>query len=493
MTKVLNKLILHRVRDALDAYLSPLQNAYRPERSCAQHILAASELIALARRSKSVPLMCLFVDFSKAFDSIDRVALRLLLNHWKCPTELTHLIFQVLDQQQLSVRYQTSLGDAFTPTAGVLQGDTLAPYLFLLPMDLIFRAVSQLDCGARLSSLPSSAGTRSRPKSVWIPRLPALGYADDVILFSNSVTDAQKMLTRLEDVAAMFGLKCNVGPGKTEAMYISLPAAPIYLKSGALVTTATSYKYLGTLLGTTWKEDFSRRRGLAWALLHQYNNVWSAAHIHIDVKRHLFHALVTPHLTYSCISYPWTALVRKTINQCYQRMLRYALGVRPNWTEWDHLPIESLIGDSRLFLSAQIVYERLRSIGHWLRQHCRKDNTILHPALWVLAWNSRADDKLRNKRGGALQISPKDSILRMAGFELDSWGALVDTACNKSAWRLTVEKAVLAEQLAVADTIAKRRAAETAKGRIWTEEDHAKLLDYARKACTTHLQSHKSN
>lgn len=72
LTKVLNKLILLRIRDAIDPHLHPSQNAYRPERNCQQHLLAAAEMINFAKSTKNEKLFALFVDFSKAFDSIDR-------------------------------------------------------------------------------------------------------------------------------------------------------------------------------------------------------------------------------------------------------------------------------------------------------------------------------------------------------------------------------------------------------------------------------------
>ena len=184
ITKILDKMMMHRTRDALDALLLPCQNAYRPERSCKEHVNALTELIDLARRANNVPLVCLFVDFSKAFDSVDRRQLRRLLVWWNCPQKLLDLMFVILDGQQLAVRLDGEHGKTFTPTAGVLQGDTLAPYLFLIVMDAIFRYTDpdpHTSLGFDLCPpLPGtcSSGTRSRHQR---PRtgkaLPLLGYA----------------------------------------------------------------------------------------------------------------------------------------------------------------------------------------------------------------------------------------------------------------------------------------------------------------------------
>jgi hypothetical protein len=47
-----------------------LENAYRPGRSCQLHVLAAAQLRAIAKYHK-IPAIFLFVDFAKAFDSLN--------------------------------------------------------------------------------------------------------------------------------------------------------------------------------------------------------------------------------------------------------------------------------------------------------------------------------------------------------------------------------------------------------------------------------------
>ncbi len=100
-------------------------------------------------------------------------------------------------------------------------------------------------------------------------------------------------------------------------------------------------------------------------------------------------------------------------------------------------------------------------VGHWARQHYRRDNPVYHPLLDVFAWNTRsAVSNVKHRRGGAMILSSKDSLLRMAGFELDEYGPLLVLAGDKKKWRQLVEQRTLYEQLRVATEISQRRRKE---------------------------------
>ena len=115
---------------------------------------------------------------------------------------------------QASVKAGSSLSESFDLGVGVLQGDTLAPYLFIIVLDWVLRnALPDESLGAELTP---PAGTKSRP----IPGkyLTDLDYADDIALLSNSIPNGQAMLLSIETWAAKVGLKIN--HSKTEYMLV---------------------------------------------------------------------------------------------------------------------------------------------------------------------------------------------------------------------------------------------------------------------------------
>ena len=67
--KIYNKVLLTRLQPVLDPFLRTEQNGFRPRRSTVTQILSLRRIIEESRIHK-VNLVCIFVDFHKAFDSV---------------------------------------------------------------------------------------------------------------------------------------------------------------------------------------------------------------------------------------------------------------------------------------------------------------------------------------------------------------------------------------------------------------------------------------
>jgi hypothetical protein len=353
-------------------------------------------------------------------------------------------------------------------------------------MDLIFRTLEQQK-GAKISK-PSTNNSKRHPAQ--FTRLPCLGYADDVIIFANSSTDAQAQLHHLEKTAALFGLFINTGAGKTEAMYLgrfpSTDNKRIFTLNGREVPHCEEYKYLGAVLGGDWKTDFKRRKALSWTLLRKYERIWKGSRFGTQAKAHLFYALVVPTLTYSVCTYPWSPEVKDRLNEAFHHMLRYALNEPVDWEYFTHRPVEQLLGH-HMFLTATIVYNRLREHGHWIRQHYRKDNAIQHPLLDLLRWDHRNEMTFHGGKHAydiyqlpRRRLGPADGLLEMTG--LPTYADLTERALDKYRWRQLVESATMKEQLHVASQISHRRFKEP---RRWLFGDHTALIRAAKETART--------
>ena len=79
----------------------------------------------------------LFVDFSKAFDSIHRRKMEQILFVYGLPKEIIAAIMMLYKNMKVKVCSLDGDTDYFDNVAGVLQGDTLASYLFIICLDYV--------------------------------------------------------------------------------------------------------------------------------------------------------------------------------------------------------------------------------------------------------------------------------------------------------------------------------------------------------------------
>lgn len=98
--------------------------------------------------------------------------------------------------------------------AGVLQGDTLAPFLFITVLDFTLRrAIDGREAEIGFTITPR----QSRPHPAVTET--DLGFADDIALLSDTVEQAQKLLLQVESDCWKVGLCLNAR--KTEVVCIN--------------------------------------------------------------------------------------------------------------------------------------------------------------------------------------------------------------------------------------------------------------------------------
>ena len=126
--KLFNRMLLNRLQPTLYSYFLSEQNGFRSNRRTTTQILALRRRLEESRIRQS-SLICIVVDFRKALDSVSREALLLVLRVYKVPEQL---VFVILAMYQAAVVTSDVLSDSFITFSGVLQGDTLAPILFVI-------------------------------------------------------------------------------------------------------------------------------------------------------------------------------------------------------------------------------------------------------------------------------------------------------------------------------------------------------------------------
>ena len=100
--------------------------------------------------------------------------------------------------------------DYFDIVAGVLQGDTLAPYLFIICLDYVLRTSIDKIKGNGFEL------TKKRRRRYPTKTITDADYGDDIAILENAAAQAETLLHSLERAAAGIGLHVNAH--KTEYM-----------------------------------------------------------------------------------------------------------------------------------------------------------------------------------------------------------------------------------------------------------------------------------
>ena len=123
-------------------------------------------------QTKRINLAVTFINFKKAFDSIRWAALGYILQLSACdiPPRLHNAVMALYYGTKVVVTTADGEVDPFNLSAGVLQADTLAPYIFVLVLNCVLRCAIPDDSHSFI--IASCAGIQLRTSS------PAIAVSD---------------------------------------------------------------------------------------------------------------------------------------------------------------------------------------------------------------------------------------------------------------------------------------------------------------------------
>ena len=133
--KIYNALLRNRIEPKI---LRKNQNGFRRNRSTTSQILTIRRILE-GVRAKNLQATLIFVDFTKVFDSIHRGKMEQILLAYGIPKETVAAITILYRNTKVKVRSPDGDTEYFDIVAGVLQGDTQAPYLFIICLDYVLR------------------------------------------------------------------------------------------------------------------------------------------------------------------------------------------------------------------------------------------------------------------------------------------------------------------------------------------------------------------
>ena len=201
----------------------------------------------------------------------------------------------------------------FNIVAGVLQGDMLAPYLFIICLDYVLRtSIDKIrENGFEL--------TKKRSRKYPAKTITYAHYADDIALLANTPNQAETLLHSLE--WATTGISLQVNAHKTEYMCYN-QTGDISTLDRTSLKLVDKFTYLGSSVSSTEK-DIDTRLMKAWTAIDRLSIIWKSD-LTDKMKCSFFQAAVISILLYGCTTWTLTKRLKK-LDSNYTRMLRAIL------------------------------------------------------------------------------------------------------------------------------------------------------------------------
>ncbi|KAH7666357.1 hypothetical protein AAVH_43283, partial [Aphelenchoides avenae] len=346
------KVLTRRITEDLDREQPVEQAGFRQGYCTLDHLQTVNQIQEKARE-KGLRQYLVFVDYEKAFDTVE-----------------TNAVLNALEAQGVHRRYIDLLEDVYDDCdtqitlfdkpikipirRGVRQGDTISPKLFTAALEMIFRKLKWEE-------------RRNAGINIDGRRLTHLRFADDIVLVGSSRADVQQRLEELNEKSKAVGLRIN--KDKTEWFEYFQTSERIYLE-GEEIRRTNKYVYLGQQLtedhSANMDGEIGRRRKAAWL---SFNNIQEVLKRMSDAKLRasLFNTTVLPALLYGCETWTLTKRQEDKLSTTERAMERRVLGI----TMWDQERNEAV--RERTGFADAVMEARKRKL-RWAGHVARRDD-----------------------------------------------------------------------------------------------------------------------
>ena len=276
-SKIVCAVLRRRMQPVVDAQVGEYQCGFRPGRGTDDATLVyhmVSERIRDARGE----LHTAFIDFSKAFDSVNWELLFHILTIAGVPVKLVKVIRALYTQSSFRVRLGGGgVSEAICPTVGVRQGCILSPMFFILFLEFLIRLIPKLPID----------------KAVVVGRMvmDILGYADDLAFMA---TDFQALQVRVGQLDEIFGkVGMNVSIEKTEHMEQGARGVHVMRIRGEFLKKTARFPYLGVVQSDDASSEHAiqHRMGVASKVFRRLKSFWGCP-MNTRVKGRLYETTI---------------------------------------------------------------------------------------------------------------------------------------------------------------------------------------------------------
>ena len=244
LLNILSKGFTHIINSRLtrwtesNSVLNDAQAGFRKGRSTIDHMFTLYAAIE-KHLLKNTKLYVAFIDFKKAYDTVNRDILWIVLFRSGVRGKMLSMIRGIYATVQACVMSKLGLSDFFECFQGLKQGCILSPVLFSMLINELANEI--LEKGKH--------GVSLGPAEI---ELFLLLFADDLTLLSSTVIGLQNQLNVLQEATQRLGLTVSLDKSKVVVFRKGgfLGARQKWIFNGNKLEVVNAYKYLGLTFST---------------------------------------------------------------------------------------------------------------------------------------------------------------------------------------------------------------------------------------------------
>lgn len=428
--KLLSDILLQRLKRIADKMYPQSQSGYRDGRSTIDGIFTLRQLMEKAREQRR-NMYIVFVDFTKAFDTVNRSLLFQILEKLGCPPKFVRVIKKLYTNVHARLIVNGELTEPIEYNSGVKQGCKLAPTLYGIYAAVLL-LIAYISIGNNYSikirfRYDGDIFDLKRLKSrtmVLIDYIREAQYADDIAIFSDTPIGLQILLTAYNELAKKMGLSINIA--KTEALCIG-PEHDFFI-DGVALKNVKRFKYLGSYVSSDCsvrEEITSRIQAVSSAYGRLRSRVFDSHDLTPSTKIKVYSQCLMPLLMYGSETWTLYSTDIKQLRTVQQRHLRRILRVK--WD--DYVSNEEVLARSDVEdIEVMLTRNRMRWLGHVSRMENDRPTKMLLYGELVEGTRPVGRPKLRYKD------TCKDAL--KCGGILGVWQ---DSVNDRSMWRNSVK------------------------------------------------------